>query len=319
VLGDRQAVQAIGELSTHTLRALLATIDIYNNAAQSAPLHLSTGNAQLDTWLNEDIDRTTNALNAAARINEASDAKQQPSEPINLRRRKAKIVKASCASNKMPAEGTPPQSEAWECVQKAKQKMRMTEPRIAIQPAVQSGRQFALRNTPQFDTLARQVLNSGVSMPPGIRPAEFPVLTYAIAHDGAPSQNLGIIYLNDPANRVGNARFNYGLMHIWAPGRGGGNHAGHREDWSQLPGLAVNTPALLTRVLMAAILDDGAQFTQTRERNGNIVRTYQRFTYRDGRVWYEFSNIRIVLGQNGMIITAYPLAQGKAQRIKDDL
>jgi len=82
-----------------------------------------------------------------------------------------------------------------------------------------------------------------------------------------------------------------------------------------LPGLPVNSRELLTDIIMGALTDRHADYTQQRQRNGNLVRTFRQFTFRQGGTAYRITNIRIVLGQNGMVITAFPKAGARANRL----
>ncbi|RKP48168.1 hypothetical protein [Trinickia fusca] len=319
-LRDREAIEAIGELSPLTLASLIERIDTYDSGTQpsGSALRLTTGNATLDTWLNESPERARNALDSAAAIARASDTRMQPSEPLNLRKRRDKVIKASCAEYKVHLDSI---DEGWECVQKAKAKRGITTPRIAVTPQLQRGGVYALRGSGlEFDRLVRAWRNAGLSLPPGMSSAEFANLTYAIAHDGAMSgDNLGIVYLNDPDDRARTRRFPYGVSHILAPGAGGGDNAGHRGDWLHLRGLSVSSQDVLARVIMAALTDAHAEYRQERSRNGNVVRTYRRFIYRSDDADYVISNVRIVLGHNGMVITAYPLSHAQALQIRPDL
>ncbi|MGY4730908.1 hypothetical protein [Burkholderia pyrrocinia] len=311
-LGDRNAIRSIGELSPRTVRTLLQRINDYqadSAAGAAAPLHLTTGNPQLDAWLSADPERAANALSSAAGITQASDSRTKPDEPSNLRQRKKKVVKASCADNNATREAS---EQGWECVKKAKRKLKRQDDAIAIPPQLQTGGRYALAGTSEFDALVRTFLRPGPELPAGIRATEFAARTAAIAHDGAPTgDNLGIVYLNDPVN--GNRqRFPYGLSHIWAPG-GGGGEDGHRQDWRAL---SVDSPSELTRVIMAALTDVHARYTQTRTADGKVVRTYRRFSYMTNARQVVFENVRIVLRQNGMVVTAYPLKNAKREAVQ---
>ena len=72
---------------------------------------------------------------------------------------------------------------------------------------------------------------------------------------------------------------------------------------------------MLVQVIMTALTDPNAQYTQTRMRNGNIVRTFSYFLFRHNNTLYAIRNVRIVLGQNGMVVTAYPLRNANAQAL----
>ncbi len=315
---DRQAIAAIGDLPAPDIRALLRRINEFGAGAAATAQTLRTGNARLDAWLNEDWERAANALNAAAGIARVSEMPGQPERaPVNQNRSKKNVIQASCVAQGSRAQDGSDEgsSEApWQCVNNAKKQLKQSGQRIALQPNVQARREYHLRGTPEFNRLTRAFINAERGLPHDMRAADFPLLTHAIAHDGARTgDNLGLVYLNDatwPANRE--ARFRFGLEHILAPGRGGGDNAGHREDWRELTGLPVNRE-ILVPLIMQALIDTDAQYTVMRGRTGNTARTYRRFLFRNGGALYQITNIRIVLGQNGMVITAYPLQGARAE------
>ncbi|MBD1567185.1 hypothetical protein P4S52_09575 [Vibrio sp. SA48] len=311
-LADRDAIRLIGNLSLRSVRELIQNINDYHAdsaAGAAAPLHLTTGNAQLDAWMIADPERAANALSSAASIAQVSDSRANPEKPNNMRQRKKKVVKASCAENNAMREAS---EQGWECVRKAKRKLKRQDDVIAVPPQLQTGGRYYLAGRSEFDVLVRTFLRPGPELPAGIRSNEFAGLTAAIAHDGASTgDNLGIVYLNNPVNR-GRQRFPFGLNHIWAPGGGGGDQ-GHREDWRAL---SVNSASDLTRVIMAALTDVHAQYTQTRTADGKVVRTYRRFSFMDGGRQTVYQNVRIVLRQNGMVVTAFPLKNAKQEVVQ---
>lgn len=316
---DHRAAASLGELSPERIDELLAQLARMFDADQPGTAMLRTGNEALDRWLNADLIRAENALNAAQATVHVSDARDAPKEPIKekKKRKKVKLVKASCVQ---PALDQAASDDGFQrCIRDAKRSLRETENVIALTPAVQSTddiNRFHLRGTPQFDRLAREFRNTGRGMPRGIAENEFPRMTAAIARDGAPTgDNLGFIFINDPALRGGAVRFPFGVEHIWAAGGGGGDNAGHRDDWTGLRGLPVNSREMLVQVVMAALTDPNAQYTQARMRNGNIVRTFGYFLFEHNNALYAVRNVRIVLGQNGMVVTAYPLRNANAQAL----
>jgi len=324
---DRRESAAIGDLTPQAIDELLAQIARMYEPDQQGTARLRTGHADLDRWLNADLVRAEQALIRAKSIARLSGAAAEPTEPIKKKRKKAgddsktKVLKASCTIQKQ--ETGSGDDEYRVCVRKAKKKLRRTEGEtgefVALTPHIDDGARFHLRNTPGFTALVREFLNTSGNAPNGMSNDEFTRFTAAIARDTAQTgDNLGIVYLNDPAMKKTD-RFKYGVEHIWAPGKGGGANAGHRGDWEDnLAGLSVNTRPMLTELIMAALTDPYAQFTQTRAPNGNVVRTFQYFTFRHGQRMYAISNVRIVLGQNGMVITAYPLGN-KAKAVPLDM
>lgn len=317
---DHNAAEAIGELPVDMLRALIAQIDAANNAGAGAAEDLRTGNRWLDAWLNQDWERANNALNAAIAIVGVSDIAQQEEQKPAKRKKKRKGNRASVVLASCDKPGDDAQEDAqaesggnpWqECTARARRQLNAPGA-ISNIPVVQGRGEYHLRRTPGFDELVRQFRNSGKTLPPGISGEQFGGMTRAIARDAAQTgDNLAIVFLNDP-RALGNGnrdRFRFGLEHIWAPGGGGGENGGHRTDWTTLPGLLqIDRQETLVDVIMAALTDPHADYRQERGHNGNVVRTYRRFNYeqRPNRV-YTLTNIRIVLGQNGMVITAYPL------------
>jgi hypothetical protein len=322
-LEDYEAAEAIGDLTPAALHALIAQIDATNNAGAAATEPLRTGNARLERWLNENWDRASNALNAAVAIVGVSDMAEDPQQPgkrkEKLNGKTASLVSARCATGvETQDEAQANAEDDWqECTSQARRRL-LARGAVSLVPLVQTrGGQYHLRNTPGFDLLVRQFRNSGKTLPPGISGDQFGGMTRAIARDAAHTgHNLGIVYLNDPVALGGNPRpyrFTFGLEHIWTPGAGGGDYAGHRDDWGNFPGLPINGREMLVNVIMAALTDVNAHYQQERGRTGNVVRTYRRFMFQHGGQSFMLTNIRIVLGQNGMVITAYPLQGAKAE------
>ena len=317
---DHRAAASLGELSPVRIDELLAQLARMFDADQPGTAMLRTGNEALDRWLNADLIRAENALNAAQATAHVSDARAAPKEPIktNKKKKKAKLVKASCVQPALDQAAS--DDDGFQlCVRNAKRSLRENEHVVALTPAVQTaddiGR-FRLRGTPEFNGLAREVRNTGRGMPHGIAEHEFAGMTAAIARDPAPTgDNLGFVFINDPTQQGVDARFRFGVEHIWAAGGGGGDNAGHRNDWTRLEGLPVNSRDMLVQVIMTALTDPNAQYTQTRMRNGNIVRTFSYFLFRHNNTLYAIRNVRIVLGQNGMVVTAYPLRNANAQAL----
>ncbi len=311
---DREAIAAIGELPAPVIRELLREINALGNLAAAAPDPLHTGNAPLDRWLNENWERAANALNAAASIARVSAARvQSETEPVNQSRRRNNVVKTSCAENRVEP---PTDNDQWTCVQSGKKQLKVADQRrVALLPNVQAAREIVWNGAAGFNQLARAITNTA-RQPVGMRDTDFARLTPAIAYDGAPTgDNLGLVYINDatwPANTT--ARFRFGIEHIWAPGAGGGDDAGHREDWLRLPGLAVNRQ-MLAPLIMQALADPAAQYTQTRRGNGNVARTYLSIYFRHQSRMYRLTNIRIVIGHSGMVVTAYPVRGARADQV----
>lgn len=312
-LADREAIASIGELSPDAIQSLINEINTHNfNSLQGAAAMLeitSTGNAELDRWLVDDTERAGNALSAALNINQVSDSREEPQKASNLKKRKKKVVKAACVESKISDD------LGWECVKKAKGKVKRSEGAIALPPLLQTGGRYYLSSrtadSNDFQSLVASFLRRSPEMPAGIHINQFEKLTAAIAYDGAiAGDNLGIVYMNNPTLGDG-LRFSYGLNHIWAEGGGGVN--GHRDDWRAL---SVDSGSLLTRVVMAALTDVGARYRQKRTSDGKVERTYERFKFVDGGRVTVFRNIRIVLRQNGMIVTAFPLKGAKREENK---
>lgn len=312
---DRRMISAIGELSVNAIRGLQGEIEQYNveQGHGATPLpSLQTSDVALTAWLRADLTRAANALSAAQNIASVSDSRNQPNQPVNLRKKKSKTLKSSCVYQDTKQET---QNPAWTCVDHAKKKYNRTTPTVALPPNQQTGGRYFLRtrlqDEGQRNQLVREVESRG-TLPGGLNAANgsFRNSIEGIARDGFSGPgNLNIVYLNYAGRINRETRFPYGISHIWELGAGGGDNAGHRDDWRQL---GINDTSELTRVIMSALTDTHASVNQDRGRNGNLVRTYQSFTYIDSqRNRFTFRNIRIVLGQNGVVITAYPLRNSK--------
>ncbi len=316
---ETRAIAAIGTLTPRQIGQLLAQIGsmLDPDRPGTSTATLSTGDSELDRWLNADLMRASNALNAAQAIVHVSDARQEPDEPIKNEEKDAReLVKASCIET---AEDDDASEDGFQkCVRKANKRLHRTGPVVALPPLVESNERSHQRGTAQFDRLVRQFRNSGRGMPWGMSEAELPRFTAAIARDQAPTgDNLGFVFINDPTSSGTQGRFRYGVEHIWTAGAGGGDDAGHREDWRALRGLNVNGRDMLVQIVMAALTDPSARFVQeTSSRNGNVIRTFDYFMFRHGNTPYAIRNVRIVLAQNGMVITAYPLRHAYAEPLK---
>ena len=275
---------------------------------------LRTGDTELDRWLNADLVRAEQALTAARAVVHVSSAAQKPTKKIkDKRKKKSKLVKASCVI----AENDDGKGDEFQlCVKKARRQIGDTDDFVALTPHVEDRGRFHLRNTAEFNRLVTAFRNTGGGLPDGISGDQFAEFTEAIARDPAPTgDNLGFLFINNPTLRS-NARFRYGLEHIWAPGGGGGDNAGHRDDWQRLTGLPVRDRPMLTQLIMAALTDPYARYKHKRSRNGSAVRTFDYFLFRHGGQLYAIKNVRIVLGRNGMVITAYPLRGARADALE---
>lgn len=336
---EHAALTAIGALSPRTVRRLVDQIAGIGSSAHAETQPLRTGNTRLDQWLNADWARASNALDAALAVVAVSDAALAPEQPIAAGGGNAVLVKASCAHGDALDDGdraaasddddSNGNDDAWqECTKKSQKKAGTQGKRFAIPPLVQSHGQYHMRpaepfaQLPRSDPFRRLIARfnaSGRSRPGGITESQFPLMTRAIAIDGARTgDNFGIVFLNDATDRrePGRRRFSFGLEHIWAPGTGGGDNAGHRGDWAALDGLPVDSPNLLAHVVMAALTDVNADYVQQRaDAKGNRARTYRSFRFAYSGALYLIKDVRIILGQNGMVITAYPLVGAKAVRL----
>jgi hypothetical protein len=317
-IADRDAISAINELSLNQLRALRDQAAGIGSSSQGGLPPLHTGNVALDRWLNADRERANNLIDAVAGVAHQSDAGADPTEP-GKKKRNRRLLKVSCIDMQSAEDGREADETPWQqCARRGKAKLNDSAAIAAVTPRVQMGGGYHLRGTAEFERLVRSFLNSEKTPPIGLLGAEFGRHTRAIAVDAAETgDNLGLVFLNDPAERPGNTqrRFTYGIEHIWASGAGGGDNDGHRGDWNQLPGLPVNSRELLTDIIMQALTDGHADYMQQRQRNGNLVRTFRQFTFRQGDTTYRITNIRVVLGQNGMVITAFPQAGARANRL----
>ncbi|MGG1946744.1 hypothetical protein AB1286_18340 [Trinickia sp. NRRL B-1857] len=320
---DRRAAAALGELTPLQIDDLLAQIERMYDAQQAGPATLRTDDDELSRWLNADLVRAENALNAAQAIVHVSDAREEPNEPVKKKkkrnRNRQQVVKASCVENHKAQ--TAPGDRAQKCVGAAKALLHGTGEAaavtVALTPQVASRDRYSRRGTEQFNRYVREFRNTGRGMPRGISEEQFATFTAAMGRDVAPAgDNLGFVFINDPALRGGAARFPYGVEHIWASGGGGNENAGHRQDWEKLKGLPVESRELLIQIVMAALTDPNARFTQLRSRNGNVARTFQYFVFMHGNIPFAIRNVRIVLGQNGMVVTAYPLRGASAEPLE---
>jgi hypothetical protein len=326
---DLRAAGQIGTLSPAQITELLAHIERMFDPDQPGTATLRTGHAELDRWLNADLERAENALNAAQAVVHVSDVRKNPKEPIkndNDENRKRPLVKSSCVMTDKHARAS--DDDGFQvCVRDAKRRLNIRRSVIAVPPLVEHAQErndakkdktrenhgYFRPRTPEFNRILTEFRNSGREMPRGLSQSQLAEFTAAAARDPAPTgDNVGLILFNNPAFRGTVQRFPYGIEHIWAPGGGGGDDAGHRDDWTGFKGFKVERRELMVDVVMTALTDPNAQYTQTRTRKGNIVRTFHYFVFTHNGTMYAIRNVRIVLGQNGMVITAYPLRNASA-------
>ncbi|WP_143751082.1 hypothetical protein [Burkholderia sp. HI2714] len=322
---DEQATSVFTNLSLNEMQSLRQALHDYADALQwgaaAAPI-VNTGNGIVDQWVLQNPGRAEGLLDSLIIIARNSSAIDKPTTKGAVRNRK-KAIKAQCVSNsRQEVEG-----EGWECVKKvAKMKGGSTE-RTGLPPTLNKGGVFYMSTdgaqAGNFNVLIREVSNSGLA-PAGYTSENFRMMVSAIARDGAPAGlNRGVVYLMNSVNPNRHAnqgvRFGFGIAHILSPGpteeqrrRGitSGPDIGHREDWARL---GVNNDAagraLLARIIMAAISGSDAPLSSPPRvsSNGfNYARTYGSITIGNGLHYDTYTNIVIVIGSNGNVITAYP-------------
>ncbi|WP_159082877.1 hypothetical protein [Burkholderia mayonis] len=338
---DSTAIAAFTALSLDDARTMRRALHDYADALESgaaSPPTINTNNSAVNSWAIQNPELAETLLDGVISVMNSSSAVDQPSTKGAVRNRGKKMIRASCVKSSSVQEAS---DEGWICIKKAKVKTSDAGNRTGVPPNVQPGGQYYLQSdgtqTANFNTLIREIVNSS-QIPPGFSSSNFGASVRAIARDGAPSgYNRGIVYLMN-ANFQGQAsntgrRFGFGLQHILSPGpsqqqrdRGITQDAsiGHREDWAAL-GVGNDTAGQnqLTRIIMSAVTSTTAISSQA-QRNSMVAgfsyaRDYSSIVVANGSTYDTYTNIRIVIGGDGNIITAYPLKGAKHTQTKSDL
>lgn len=309
---ERSAARAIGDLSNRVISSLLREVRDYNNdaaAGAAAALNVHSGDSELDRFINANPSEAEALLNTAILITNTSDSRDYISQPVSLRKRKNEkrkkgVVAARCTQQ-------PPEHDAtgWTCVTKAKRKLKKTEPTIAVPSNIQRGGVYYTRNRQpnDFEALAIEMRVSGLGFPPGYSQQDMLTNVWAYARDGAiTGQNRNIIYLPDAQHgsqqQRRTMRFRYGLSHIFTD-----NEGGHKKDWAAL---GIRTRDHLANMIMSAVTSTVAPTIYTRDQTRQR-REYSYVTYTYQGQVHTITNVVIVVGANGMIITAYPTNKSK--------
>ena len=77
---------------------------------------------------------------------------------------------------------------------------------------------------------------------------------------------------------------------------------------------------MLARMIMAALTSvDGNPRITTRTGEGGQRRDYAAVTFVYGRYHYLFTNVAIVVGSDGYVITAFPTRDSRLSTLEDEL
>ena len=315
---QNEAISLMGDLTREELASVIEEVQEYLNlSAQGAPgfvLSVNTSNSDLNNFINQNPEVAIGFLNSAMLIAGASDVK--PSKLVSRRTKKGKkrkdnVLTGSCASNDPVV-----QDDEGFCVQKIRKRAnkKPTETAVSVPPRMQTGGQYHLRETDSrdFRNMTTAFGNSGMSTRIGTY--ELPTHTRAIGRDGAePGNNLRFVVLSDVYN-VGSGRATFGLRHIWTNQEGG-----HQDDFTNL---GFRNQDMLVRMIMNALTSaDSNPTIAVRPGRGGLrqIRDYAAVRFIYGRNHYLLTNVIIVVGLDGYVITAYPKKGAQLIQLDDEL
>lgn len=312
---ERAALTSVAELSQAEIRSAAAAVDNYLTEAEQgagSTLLPVTPSPALNAIITTNPSRALVILNRAAAIAYHSGMNATPNAPLAPRvdtvrgkKKKKGVVSAVCSTKSVDAD------DGFQCVTQGVRKRRPATEQVDVinLPARirGPGRFYRPTDSANYTPLARAVTNNnGVTLPPGMRSADFNSGTgyiAAIAYDGAPvGQNLSVVYLPNVARQPSDRRrFSYGLQHIWTTSPGG-----HQLEWESF---GIRSADMLTELIMSGLISQGpVEIGMNRGQAGDInyIRNYAAVSFNYGGFTYVATNINIVLGANGMVITAYP-------------
>ncbi|WP_114786312.1 hypothetical protein [Vibrio tetraodonis] len=309
-----EAINLMGDLTRDQLGAVINDVQEHLNlAAQGAgpALSVDTGNQHLNDFINHNPEAAIDLLNSAMLVANASNVK--PDKLVSRRNKKGKkrnenVLTGSCANNDPEVKD----DDGFQCVQNIRRRAnrRPIDTVVSLPPLLQTGGDYYTRNSANFNTIVRAFTNSGVSS--RMTYNEVANNTWAIAYDGAaPGNNRRFVVLSD-ANNGRRERFGFGLEHIWTNRDGG-----HQRDFMQH---GFHNREMLARMIMAALTSvDGNPRITTRTGEGGQRRVYAAVTFVYGRYHYLFTNVAIVVGSDGYVITAFPTRDSRLSTLEDEL
>ncbi|GLT17017.1 hypothetical protein GCM10007938_07940 [Vibrio zhanjiangensis] len=312
---QNDAINLIGDLTRDQLSTVINEVHEHLNlAAQGAgpALSVNTGNPNLDSYINHHPDVAIELLNSAMQIADASNVK--PDKLVSRRSKKGKkrndnVVTGSCANSSPEVR----EDDGFQCVQKIRRRANRqpTDSVVSLPPLMQTGGQYFTRSSDSanFRTMIRAFNNIGVSS--RMNRNEVATNTWAIAYDGAaPGNNRRFVVLSD-ANNGRRDRFGFGLAHIWTNRDGG-----HQNDFTSV---GINNREMLAHMIMAALTStDGNVRISTRTGEGGQRRDYAEVRFVYGGNHYVLTNVAIVVGSDGYVITAFPVKKSTLRRLKDE-
>ncbi len=313
---EEQVISWLGDVSLdHQITMQTGLRQFLDDQARGAavfPDNIATGNAQLDQWVREHAEQAESLIARSVQVLVNSDTRSSPNiAPNELRQRKKKVTKTSCYSRDTSVKQ---ESGEWQCVKNTKKRHKNTDKVVALPPRVEEGYVTNDSNNSsdqqRHRNLVREFLNQNNhnNLPPGLNSNQFSDFTPYIGRDAAPTgQNLGILYLNNPRIPGSHQRFSYGLSHIWT-----NNDGGHRRDWENYE---IQNTTQLSHLIMTALTQRQPK-KHEKQTNGNYRREYSEVSVPRGDGSFDvYSNFIIILGSNGMVITAYPTKRTKHYRV----
>ncbi len=313
---QNEAINLMGDLTHDQLETLINDVQEHLNLAEQGAvpaLSVDTGNPNLDNFINHNPEVAINLLNSAMQIANASNVK--PDKLVSRRSKKGKkrndtIVTGSCANSNLEVKD----DDGWQCVREIRKRTnrRVTDTVVTLPPLLQTGGQYFTRRSAytNFNNMIRVFNNSGVSS--RMSRNEVSANTWAIAYDGAPAGNNRRFVVLSDANDGRRDRFGFGLTHIWTNRDGG-----HQNDFMQH---GFHNQEMLARMIMEALTSvDGNPRITTRTGEGGQRRDYAAVTFVYGRYHYLFTNVAIVVGSDGYVITAFPTRNSRLSTLEDEL
>ncbi|PNQ54109.1 hypothetical protein C1141_17635 [Vibrio agarivorans] len=313
---QNEAINLMGDLTRNQLSTVINDVQEHLNlSAQGASTALSvnTGNSHLDFFINGNPEVAIDLLNSAMQIANVSNVKQD--KLVSRRTKKGKkrndnVLTGSCAHNDPEVKD----DDSSQCVQKIRRRAnkKPTETVVSLPPLLQTGGRYFTRSSDSsnFHNMLKAFNNSGVSSRMSMN--ELTGHTWAVAYDGVASgNNRNFIILSD-ANNGRRGRASFGLEHIWTNKDGG-----HQGDFTRH---GFHNRDMLAHMLMAALTSVNSNpYITTRTGEGGQRRDYAAVTFVYGRYHYLFTNVAIVVGSDGYVITAFPTRGSRLDIIEDEL
>jgi len=290
---QNDAINLMKDLTLDQLAAVINNVQEHLDREEQGAgpaLSVNTGNHDLNDFINFNPELAIDMLNNAMKIASASNVK--PKRRAKKGKNRQDNVLTGAGSNGNAEIDT---DDVFQLVTNLRKRTNK-KPKVALQ----TGGQYFTRSSdsPNFNTMINKFNHSMNSSRMGIN--DLKIHTWAIANDGeAAGSDRRFVVLSDANNGRNGERAGFGLEHIWTKKQGG-----HQDDF-MLRG--INNRDMLARMIMAALASTaGRPQITTRTGEGGQRRLYAAVTFESAGSNYLFTNVVIVVGIDGFVITAFP-------------